>query len=162
MNIASSSSSSNFGLTDAQRLFVDEFAALLAPWGLPPASGRLYGYALLHDKPVSLDQIAADLEMSKAGAWNAAKVLERCGHVRRYGEPGSKRALYAATYNYASMLQDHCAMWGDLGALLQNSASDVAADQPAARLLEMGRFLLAMRTKIEQSIAELRTPPAQD
>ena len=151
MNISSS------GLTDAQRLFVEEFAALLAPWGLPPASGRLYGYALLHQRPVSLDQIAADLEMSKAGAWNAAKVLERCGHVRRYGEPGSKRALYAATYNHASILREHSAMWGDLGALLQNSASDVAADEPAGRMLEMARFFLAMRSRIEQAIAELQT-----
>jgi hypothetical protein len=153
MNIASS------GLTDAQRLFIDEFAAILAPWGLPPASGRLYGYALLRQKPVSLDQIAADLEMSKAGAWNAAKVLERCGHVRRYGEPGSKRALYAATYNYAGILREHCAMWGDVGALLQNSAAEVAPDEPAGRLLEMGRFFLAMRSRVEQAIAELQAAP---
>ena len=150
MNIASS------GLTDAQRLFIDEFAALLAPCGLPPTSGRLYGYALLHQKPVSLDRIAADLEMSKAGAGNAAKVLERGGHVRRYGEPGSKRALYAATYNYAGILREHVAMWGDLGALLENSASDVTSDQPASRMLEMARFFLAMRSRIHQAIAELQ------
>jgi hypothetical protein len=153
MNIASS------GLTDDQRLFVEEYAAILAPWGLPPAAGRLYGYALLQSKPVSLDQIAVDLEMSKAGAWTAAKVLERCGHVRRYGEPGSKRALYAATYNYASLLAEHCAMWGEMGALLQNSASAVASDGAADRLQEMGRFFLALRTKIEAAIRELKAEP---
>jgi hypothetical protein len=153
MNIASSR------LTDDQRIFIEEYAALLAPWGLPPASGRVCGYTLLQQKPVSLDQIAADLEMSKAGAWNAAKVLERCGHVRRYGEPGSKRAMYAASHNYASILAEHCAMWGDMGALLQNSASTVATGAAADRLQEMGRFFVALRARIEQAIGELKAEP---
>jgi hypothetical protein len=156
MNIASAKPS----LSDAQLRFVDEFSALLAPWGLPPASGRVYGYVLLRETPVSLDQIAVDLQLSKAGAWTAAKVLERNGHVRRYGQPGSKRSLYAPSYNYAAIHLAHCRTYGELGGLLSQSASQVAATEgAAARLDEMGRFLVGMRAAIEQAIAALQPKP---
>jgi hypothetical protein len=154
MNIASDKP----GLSDAQRSFVDEMAALFAPWGLPPASGRVYAYVLLRETPVSLDQIAADLQLSKAGAWNAAKVLERNRHVRRTGQPGSKRSLYAPSYNYAAILLAHSATYGEVGGLLSKSAASVAATEgAAARLQEMGRFLTSMRAAIERTIAALQS-----
>jgi len=142
-------------LGDDERRFMDEFAALLALRGMPLSSGRLYGYLLLQQTPVSLDQIGADLELSKGGAWNAAKVLERCGHVRRYGEPGSKRLLYAATDNYAAPLLEQCGLLGQVGALLQSSSGTLAKGQAATRLAEMSEFYFSIKQTMEDAIREL-------
>lgn len=143
------------GLTQDERHFVGAIASLLAPWGMAVSSGRVYGYLLLHDGPVSLDQIAADLQISKVGAWKAARSLEDFGHVRRHGEPGSKRALYGPTDSFETPMVKQCALLGSLGTLLQSSAPRVAKGGAAARLREMARFYLSLRQAMEATIEEL-------
>lgn len=145
------------GLRDDERKFVEDFASLLAPWGLPISQGRIYGYVLMNAAPVSLDQIAADLEMSKGGAWNAAKLLERFGHIRRYGETGTKRVFYGPSDNYAAILLAQSALLGDVGKLLQGCATNVAAAGAVDRLTRMADFHLSMRRSMDAAIHELTT-----
>jgi hypothetical protein len=149
-------------LQDDERRFIDEIASLLAPWGMPTASGRVYGYILLSQAPVSLDQIATDLKMSKGGAWSAAKLLERFDHVRRYGEPGSKRAFYGPTDNFAAPMVEQCALLGSIARLLQTSAGTVATGDAVRRLKAMSRFYLSMRQAMETVIQELNAAGADD
>src|SRR5256712_11578888 len=59
--------------------------------------GRVFGLLLASDVPLTLDEIAETLGISKSGASVAARDLERVGVVRRLGTPGSKRVLYEAT-----------------------------------------------------------------
>ncbi len=82
------------GLGKAQRRFVDDYAQLLARYGLALTVGRAFGLLLLSDDPLSLDEIAARLGVSKTGASVATRDLERLGLVRRLGTPGSRRLLY--------------------------------------------------------------------
>jgi hypothetical protein len=124
--------------------FMSEIASLLAPWGMPHTAGRLFGYLLLSGTPVSLDQIAADLEMSKSGACNAAKMLERFGNARRYGEAGSKRVLYGPSDNYAAPLAKQSSLLGAIGRVLQDSAATVASREAALRLTKMAGFFTSL------------------
>jgi hypothetical protein len=144
----------------AQRRFIDEIAALLAPWGMAPSQARTYGYLLLHQEPVTLDRIAADLQMSKVGAWKAARSLEAFGHICRYGEPGSKRALYGPTDRFETPLAKQSALLGALGAVMQDGATTVTSGGAATRLRAMARFYLATRAAIEQAIADLDSAPS--
>lgn len=144
-------------LSDEERSFIQEVAAVFAPWGMPRSAGRLYGYLLLKQAPISLDQIATDLEMSKGGAWNAARLLERFGNARSYSEPGSKRILYGPSDTFGAPLLEQASMMGALGNLLQDGASTLATGGAAARLAEMGRFYLSLRQTIETAIRELNT-----
>ncbi len=148
-------------LRDDEQRFIQEIASLLAPRGLPPTAGRLYGYLLLSPAPVSLDQIAADLEMSKGGAWNAARMLERCGTARRYGQPGSKRALYGPPDDFTAPLSEQSALFGAIGTLLQTGAATVASDDVATRLKAMSQFYLSMRRTMDTTIAELNATRAR-
>ena len=143
---------SNIGLTGGQRRFIDDLAALLTPWGMPQASARLYGYLLLSDDPVSLDQIAADLEISKSSACVAARLLEKHGNARRYGERGSKRVLYGPPDNYAGPLSEKSFLLGSLGKLLQSRAETVASDAAALRIKDMAAFYLSMRDAMDAAI----------
>ncbi|MDB5972186.1 MAG: hypothetical protein JWQ90_4636 [Hydrocarboniphaga sp.] len=142
-------------LSEDELRFVDDMAGLLAPWGMAVMSGRVYGYLLLHQGPVSVNQIAADLQVSKVAAWNAARSLEEFGHVRRYGEPGSKRALYGPTDNFDVPMVKQCVLLGALGALLRNSASTVAKGETATRLRAMSQFYVSIQQAMEASIRDL-------
>jgi DNA-binding transcriptional regulator GbsR (MarR family) len=93
-------------LTDRERRFVEDAAQLLAPWGVPQAAARLYGYLLLSAKPVSLDRSASDLKISKSSASVAARQLERYRLAHRHGVRSSKRVLYEASDNYEEMLTE--------------------------------------------------------
>jgi len=82
---------------DGQLQIADDIGRLYARYGLALSIGRVFGLLLASDVPLSLDQIAVTLSISKSGASVAARDLERVGVVHRLGTPGSKRVLYEAT-----------------------------------------------------------------
>jgi DNA-binding transcriptional regulator GbsR (MarR family) len=84
------------GLTEVQRCFVEELGQVYARYGLALSFGRVFGLLLVSDEPVSLDEIAVKLGMSKTGASVTARELERAGIARRLGMAGTKKILYEA------------------------------------------------------------------
>lgn len=56
----------------------------------------MFGLLLASNEPLSLDDMAEILGISKSGASVAARDLERVGVVHRLGTPGSRRVLYEA------------------------------------------------------------------
>ncbi len=144
----------NFKLDLAERRFVDEMATLLEPWGMARSVGRVYGYLLLHPEPVDVDRIADHLEMSRSGAWNAARELERFGHVRRQGVPGSKRALFVQSDDFAAPLRAQLSLLAAMAKVLKDCASSRGRDPAAEHLLRRAGFYLAMRDAMEVGIEE--------
>ena len=61
------------GLTQAELQFIRDVASVFVPMGMPASVARVYGYLLLKQIPVSLEQIGTDLSLSKGAAWNAAR-----------------------------------------------------------------------------------------
>jgi len=84
-------------LDDSRLRFVDDLGHFYARYGVPPSLGRIHGLLLLSDEPISLDEIAAKLGVSKTGASVVTRDLERVGAARRRVQPGSRRVLYEAT-----------------------------------------------------------------
>jgi len=112
-------------------------------------AGAKYGYLLLCSEPVSLDRMAADLEMSKSSASVAARLLEMYTLARRHGQRGSRRVLYEASDNYEGMLAAQNRML-ELGAeLLRAGARDVASGRARDRLEEMAEFYVVSREAME-------------
>lgn len=146
---------SKAGLDAEQRRFIDDLSALLTPWGMPLSLARVYGYLLLRSLPVSLDDIAADLEMSKSSASVAARDLERNALARRHGERGSKRVFYAVSDNYAGFLLDRTRMLGNLGKLMQGRANAVTSGAAARRMKDRARAYLKLRDATEAAIEEI-------
>jgi DNA-binding transcriptional regulator GbsR (MarR family) len=144
---------SNNALTTEKLRFIEDAASLLTPWGVPPVAARLYGYLLLCGPPVSLDQITADLGVSKSTASVAARLLESYTLARRCHESGTKRALYAAADNYEGMIGQQNRL---LDALVEqlNAGSEIA-DSPEvrARLGEMGDFYRLMRSAMADALS---------
>lgn len=84
-------------LADPRIEVADDIGRTYARYGLALSVGRVFGLLLASDEPMSLDEIAKTLGISKSGASVAARDLERVGGVHRLGTAGSKRVVYEAT-----------------------------------------------------------------
>jgi hypothetical protein len=146
----------NEGLSDAERRFIGDVARLLTPWGVPLAAARLYGYLLLAPEPVSLDQMAVDLEMSKSSASVAARLLEMYTLARRHGQRGSRRILYEASDNFEGMLAGQNRMLQEGARLLRDGARVAGPEQVRRRLEKMAEFYLVTRDAMEAALRQWR------
>ncbi len=81
----------------ARRRFVDDLGQLYARYGIALTFGRVLGLLLLSEEPLSLDEIAAQLAVSKSAVSVTTRDIERVGLARRLGQPGSRRVLYEAS-----------------------------------------------------------------
>jgi hypothetical protein len=80
---------------DTER-YIEGFGSLFVSFGSSASLGRLFGYLFLAPAPVSLDQVAHDLEASKSSISVAARQLELLGMTRRIPQRGSRRLLLEA------------------------------------------------------------------
>jgi DNA-binding transcriptional regulator GbsR (MarR family) len=136
--------------------FINEFASLYAPWGMPPAVARIYAYLLLSEEAASLDDIAEALDMAKSSVSVAARALEWAGLTRRYGERGSKRVRYAAAEDAAGWLAAKAAHLGTVGEMLQKKARTRLPATVRKRLANQASFYLEMRDSIDSRLRELK------
>ena len=132
------------------------YTKLLTNWGMPLTAARVLSYLMLSAKPMSLDQIADGMGISKAGAWGATKHLEHVNQIERFGEPGTKRALFAPVQDYARSLFNYSRMLRKSSDLLRSAASGVAAPVTARRLRERSRAYLAVHEAIESTVEEFK------
>ncbi|MBU6267669.1 MAG: transcriptional regulator [Sphingomonadales bacterium] len=158
---------SNTKMPPDQRRFVEDMAALLAPWGMQPATASLYAYLLIRDLPASLDEIAETLGMARSTASVAARALEQFGLARRHAEPGTKRVRYGASDTYSGFLAAQAALLADIGRLAEARAHAVATGETLRRLRYLASFHRKMAATITGRIAELadefiRSGPDED
>ena len=140
---------SNHALTAEQRRFIDELASLLTPWGMPITAARLYGYLQVRNEPASLDEIAAELEISKSNACSAARILESHGNARRSGERGTRRVLYAAGADPGAPLRQQAELLGRMSALIAHQKDAVAEGAANERLRRLSAFHANLKNAME-------------
>lgn len=138
-----------------QERFIQAYAKLLTNWGMPLTAARVFSYLMLQPRPVGLDQIAADMGISKASAWGATRHLEQVSQIERFGEQGSKRALFAPMENFARSLFNYSRLLSKSGALMRDGAKVAAGPEAAERLLERSEFYLAVHEAIETTVEDL-------
>jgi predicted transcriptional regulator len=137
MPIAVAHSDSESGLDEAQRRVVEDFGQLFARYGLTLTFGRVFGLLLISDRPLSLDDIATQLGVSKSGTSVAARDLERLGIARRLGTLGSRRALYEASDNLEPIFEAQFARVRQQLSYLQRTDALLPPGRAKARLRTM-------------------------
>lgn len=80
--------------TEERQRFIDATGAFFTRYGAAATVGRVFALLLTSDDPLSLDDIAAHLGISKSGTSVATRDLERLGVVRRQVTSGTRRILY--------------------------------------------------------------------
>lgn len=144
------------GSTKNNRLLIEDMARLLVPWGVPQTAARLYGYLLLCPAPASLDEIVADLEMSKSSASVAARLLEKYALAHRNGERGSKRALYTASENYEGILGEQKRLLKAMSDLLKTAARAASSGGARKRLETMAAFYTVTFEAMDTAVQKWR------
>jgi predicted ArsR family transcriptional regulator len=148
---------SKSNLTDATAQFMDDMASLMTPWGWPRHVGRMYAYLLIRESPASLDEIAADLGISKSNASVAARTLEQFGNARRHTEPGTKRIHYSAPASHTGPFAAKSELLDMLVRLLDRQSSEGDAQIVSDRFRSMLAFYGEMRDAMQAVIDRTQT-----
>jgi DNA-binding IclR family transcriptional regulator len=143
-------------LGEREQRFIDDLGAFFASNGVGHAPGRVYGYLLLRPSPASLDELAADLQVSKSGASTTARQLETWHLVRRVQERGTRRIRYEPTTAVDRLLSAGLAKVQAFRHTLDEGRRVAAAGQPAARLEGLSGALALYLEAVEDALRRIR------
>jgi DNA-binding transcriptional regulator GbsR (MarR family) len=88
-------------------IFVDGIGAAAAPSGLvTQLQGRIFALLFLSPKPMSLDDVAAELQQSKSNISTTIRGLVEWHLVRRVPVPGSRKDHYEAATDFWRAMQE--------------------------------------------------------
>ena len=88
-------------------IFVDGIGAGAAPSGLvTQLQGRIFALLYLEPDPMSLDEIAAQLQQSKSNISTTIRGLVEWHLVRRVNVPGSRKDHYEAATDFWRVMQE--------------------------------------------------------
>lgn len=74
--------------------FIERMGLTLEADGLPRIAGRIFGLLLVSEDCRSLDDLAAELRVSKASVSTNARLLEQRGVLERNSRPSDRRDYY--------------------------------------------------------------------
>jgi DNA-binding transcriptional regulator GbsR (MarR family) len=74
--------------------FIESMGLTLESDGLPRIAGRIFGLLLVSEEARSLDDLAAELGVSKASVSTNARLLEQRGVLEQVSRPADRRDYY--------------------------------------------------------------------
>lgn len=74
--------------------FVEAWGAMGSLWGINRSVARVHALLMANEEPLSLDDIADQLQMSKGNASMSLRELRTFGVVRQVEAPGDRRDFY--------------------------------------------------------------------
>ncbi len=80
--------------TETVQRFVEAWGAMGSLWGINRSVARVHALLMAHEEPLSLEQIADQLQMSKGNASMSLRELRTFGVVRQVEVPGDRRDFY--------------------------------------------------------------------
>ncbi|RAL25394.1 transcriptional regulator [Lujinxingia litoralis] len=81
-------------MNDAEIGFIERFGLIFEGDGGPRIAGRIFGLALLGDQPMTLDDMAEVLQVSKASVSTNTRLLNGMGLLERTTVPGDRHTYY--------------------------------------------------------------------
>lgn len=81
-------------LSDEVRAFVESIGGYFAQYGLSAIAGRLMGLVMLTDHPLSLDDMAETLGVSRASVSTNIRMIKATGFVEQIKLPNDRRDYY--------------------------------------------------------------------
>jgi DNA-binding transcriptional regulator GbsR (MarR family) len=80
--------------TETVRRFVEAWGAMGSLWGINRSVARVHALLMANEEPLSLDDIAEQLQISKGNASMSLRELRNFGVVRQVETPGDRRDFY--------------------------------------------------------------------
>ncbi len=81
-------------LEAARNRFINEIAKNIHLYNITPSAGRLYGTVFFSERPMTLDQMSCEMEMSKTSMSTNIRSLLQADMVEQVWEKGIRKDLY--------------------------------------------------------------------
>ncbi len=91
------------GKTAAVDKFIESWGAMGSVWGVNASTARVHALLMTSSEPLSLDEIAARLEISRGNASMCLKELRAWTVIKLIKEPGDRRDYYVSESNVQKM-----------------------------------------------------------
>lgn len=112
-------------LNAKSRDFIEKMGVAMERMGSPRTFGRIFGLLLVAEGPLSLEEMAELLHVSKASISTNIRQLEQAKYAERISYPGERRHYYAIMPG--AIERSISARLGILGELSELAASGMAA-----------------------------------
>jgi DNA-binding transcriptional regulator GbsR (MarR family) len=139
--------------------FVERMGRIMETEGMPRIAGRILGFLLIHEGAFSLDDLAEQLQVSKASVSTNARLLEQVGALERTSEPGDRRDYYQMGPNtWERMLRMAQRRWEATRQVFTEAAASLPEELEVgrARLIRAEQFHLLMIDGVDRLIERWR------
>ncbi len=149
----------NHGIDEARALFIDGMGAASATSGvLSQLQGRIFAVLFLEDHPLSLDDIAKALQLSKSNISINIRNLVEWHLVRRISVPNSRRDHYEAASDFWRVMQEIMERrfrWNIRQVIVacDETSRTARAGRPGSRVTERERVFIERRLEALRSFA---------
>ena len=97
----------NEELKQIRDVAVEDFGKAYNNWGLSKLKGRIVGLLLFNQMPLSLDDIANELHVTKGSVSTVARQLEEVGLIRKVWVKGDRKDYYEIVSDVFSTTSEH-------------------------------------------------------
>src|SRR5687768_5807394 len=102
-------------MEESVQQFVEKMGLICEKEGLARSAGRIFGLLLVGGRPYSLDELAEQLQASKASVSTNARMLEQLGMIERVSSLGDRRDFYRVLSDpWERMLRVAQQRWRDM------------------------------------------------
>jgi len=122
----------------ARRDLIEAAGALFQTLALPRSIGQIYGLLYLSKGPLSLDDIAFSLSISKGSASTGTRQLAGWGAIRQVWVPGERR--------------DHFEAVGDLAQLVRGSYGEFIKPRLASSQKRLQSIFASLEVDVEKGV----------
>jgi biotin operon repressor len=132
-----------FVLSPEIHRFIEAIGGYFTQYGLPRIAGRLLGLAMVVDRPLTLDDMAAALGVSRASISTNIRLIESVGFVDRVTIPKDRRDYYRCSSDpWDARIRSGIVQIDTLGAIARRGLAAVEAGDAYARahLEELAEF----------------------
>jgi DNA-binding transcriptional regulator GbsR (MarR family) len=143
--------------------FIQDFGDRYQSFGLSKLMGRIVGLLIFEEGPLSLDEIAEHLQVSKGPVSQITRRLNENGLLRKVWVPGSRRDYYAAEDEiFLRAFATHAHLLGQNQILAdkyrtnEDGAGAESSDHFQWRIEEMHRFYELMGEHLQGFMNEWR------
>lgn len=136
--------------------FIETMGLTLESEGLPRIAGRIFGLLLLSEDARSLDDLASELQVSKASVSTNTRLLEQRGVLEQVGRPADRRDYYRVPRDLFSHTMAHrLARWQRFHEAITTARSTLPIRNPRVqeRLDEYGEAYAHMSKVIREALA---------
>ena len=114
--------------------FIETMGLALESDGLPRIAGRIFGLLLVSEDARSLDDLAAELRVSKASISTNARLLEHRGVLEQVSRPADRRDYYQVPHDlFSHTMAQRLARWQRFHEAIGSARTSLPIKSPEVR-----------------------------